>query len=184
MNDGLLLSIKNKVLEQSPQLSYDKAPKDLVEKAELRLGFPIPPILFECYTKIANGGFGPGYGLIGLEGGATSDYGTIVETYHQLKSDQESEGNEWKAGLLPFCGWGCNIFSCVDCNHEDFYVWQFEDFMVSPLNFNIEQFFHMWISDVDILSIEDYDLIVHEMINPFTGKKDFVTRKVRKKKEE
>ena len=41
----------------------------VVEAAENELGFHLPPLLSQLYTQVANGGFGPGYGIFGLEGG-------------------------------------------------------------------------------------------------------------------
>lgn len=41
----------------------------VVEAAEKELGFTLPPLLTQLYTQVANGGFGPGYGIYGLEGG-------------------------------------------------------------------------------------------------------------------
>lgn len=44
------------------------------------LGFPLPPLLRALYTQLANGGFGPMYGLLGLAGGAPGDvYGRLSE---------------------------------------------------------------------------------------------------------
>lgn len=41
----------------------------IVEAAEKTLGFSLPPLLRDLYTQVANGGFGPGYGIFGLDGG-------------------------------------------------------------------------------------------------------------------
>jgi len=41
----------------------------VVATVESRLGFGLPPLLRELYTQVGNGGFGPGYGILGLEGG-------------------------------------------------------------------------------------------------------------------
>jgi hypothetical protein len=43
----------------------------VVEATEKELGFRIPSLLSQMYTEVANGGFGPGYGIYGLEGGYT-----------------------------------------------------------------------------------------------------------------
>jgi len=160
---------------ESP-LSYDVASELLIEKAERSLKLSIPPLLRECYKCVANGGFGPGYGLIGLENGAKSDFGTLVETYEQLKSDQELEGGEWDRTLLPFCDWGCNIFSCVDCADPEYHVYTFRDFSVVKQSYTIEEFFEMWLKGVDILSVDSKSLEESEFINPFTGEKASVTR--------
>jgi hypothetical protein len=41
----------------------------VVKAAENELDFRLPPLLSRLYTQVANGGFGPGYGIFGLEGG-------------------------------------------------------------------------------------------------------------------
>ena len=170
MSEEIAARIRQHALSKPEGLPHAPASTSLVEDAESKLGFKLPPLLQACYGQIGNGGFGPGYGLIGLQGGADSDFGTLVETYQQLKTDQESEENEWQVGLLPFCSWGCNIFSCVDCLNESFPVLKFEDFEVWPQSYDLEQFFGLWIDDVDILSIGDGDEVSIEIINPFTGK--------------
>lgn len=171
MNDAIVSRIREHALSKSEGLPYAPASEGLVKEAESKLGFQLPSLLKACYEQIGNGGFGPGYGLIGLQGGAASDFGLLTETHQQLKSDQESEGNEWQFGLLPFCEWGCNTFSCVDCTTPNFTVYKFEDFDVWPQNYNLEKFFEMWVNDVDILSLDDGEEIEAEITNPFTGEK-------------
>ncbi len=84
---------------------------------EQRLGFRLPSFLAEVYQQVGNGGFGPGYGVIGLAGGFAHDEGKcIVELYesYNVTSPQDPSW-QWPAGLMPICDWGCAIFSCVDC---------------------------------------------------------------------
>jgi len=170
MNEEVLRHIRECALSNSQGLPYPPVSEELIDETESQLGFQIPPLLRACYEQIGNGGFGPGYGLIGLSGGARSDFGSLVETHHQLKSDQESEGNEWQFGLLPFCSWGCIIFSCVDCTSPDFPILTFEDFEVWPQSYDLEKFFSLWLSGVDILSLDEDEVVEVEGINPFTGK--------------
>lgn len=40
-----------------------------IQETEQQLGFPLPPLLRLLYTEIANGGFGPGLGIVGTPGG-------------------------------------------------------------------------------------------------------------------
>jgi hypothetical protein len=69
------------------------------------------------YGRVANGGFGPGYGIIGLIGGSLTDLKKdAVEEYGLRRSGNEwSDGPDWPDALLPICHWGCAIYSCVDC---------------------------------------------------------------------
>lgn len=41
-----------------------------VARAEAALGFALPTTLRAIYLDVANGGFGPGYGVMGVEGGS------------------------------------------------------------------------------------------------------------------
>lgn len=99
---------------------------DVVEIAEKELGFPLPPILREIYLKVANGGIGPGYKILGVNGGQISDEGdSISELYTALgRFDPEDPEWKWPEGLVPFCHWGCAIYSCFDAKKEGYpIVW-------------------------------------------------------------
>jgi len=92
----------------------DPAAIDACEKA---LDFPLPPLLREIYLGVANGGFGPGYGVMGVTGGFTDDQGeTITSLYQSFRQpDPEDTGWQWERTWVPFCHWGCAIYSVVDC---------------------------------------------------------------------
>jgi SMI1 / KNR4 family (SUKH-1) len=92
-----------------------------LDEAEARLGFALPPVVRQLYGTAGNGGFGPGYGLIGLLGGVTSDLDRdAVEEYLAFRApDPEDRGYEWPERLLPILHWGCAIYSCVDCGSDE-----------------------------------------------------------------
>lgn len=48
---------------------FPPATEEQLRQAEDESGFPYPPLLRTLYLTIANGGFGPGYGLKGVAGG-------------------------------------------------------------------------------------------------------------------
>ena len=93
-----------------------------VASDERRLGFNFPPLLKLIYQEIGNGGFGPGYGLIGLTNGVPDDTGkTGPAIYELIRGSSTLEPNwKWPEGLLPVCHWGCAINSCVDCTDPNF----------------------------------------------------------------
>jgi hypothetical protein len=99
-------------------------PADPIDVAidEKRLGFALPPPIRRVYTEIGNGGFGPGYGLIGLTNGVPDDTGqTAPSIYEQFRAADSTEPNwRWPNQLLPICHWGCAIVSCVDCADSNF----------------------------------------------------------------
>ncbi len=155
MIEELVLQIRKKALSVSHSIVLpDTVNETVISEIETMLGFSIPEIMSQCYRVIGNGGFGPGYGLIGLPGGAGSDYGDIVETYHQLRSDQEEMDGNWPSEMLPFVDYRSNIFACVDCESEEHYISIFEDFELWEQEYTLDEFFEMWVKDIDAL---DYD---------------------------
>jgi len=91
---------------------------------EQTLRFKLPPLLKRLYVEVSNGGWGPGYGLLGLTGGAKDDLGqTAVQYYVSLRKRSPSDNNPswcWPTGLLALCHWGCGIYSCIDCMQPAF----------------------------------------------------------------
>lgn len=97
-----------------------KATADLVREAERELGFALPPLLCRAYLEVANGGFGPGYGVMGVRHGFTDDLKhTVVDLYNSYRqTDPEDPSWQWPLGLLPICHWGCIVYSAVDATKE------------------------------------------------------------------
>jgi hypothetical protein len=87
-----------------------------VASAERQLGFALPRLLQRIYVEVGNGGFGPGYGLMGLPGGFTDDLGNSV--VDSVRSFREFTPH-WPRELLPLCHWGCAIYSASDCSQPD-----------------------------------------------------------------
>ncbi|MCA1675988.1 MAG: SMI1/KNR4 family protein [Actinobacteria bacterium] len=86
-----------------------------IDRASAQLGFPFPVDLRTLLVEVANGGFGPGYGLLGVDSGATDDSGANVERAYGLLSAPDPEVPDWvwREGALPCCYWGCQVYSCV-----------------------------------------------------------------------
>jgi len=92
------------------------ANREAVDACEQALGIQLPPLLREIYLNVANGGFGPGYGVIGVEGGFSNGRGTLVELCREFKSlEEEDPAWQWTSTWAPFCNWGCGVYSVVDC---------------------------------------------------------------------
>ena len=105
---------------------------DLASSIE-RLGFRPPDFFVALLQEIGNGGFGPGYGFIGLEGGEVNEQEeTAVDFYCASRTAFPDDPTwHWPEALLPFCGWGCAIYTCLDCSdaemrlvHWDPNVWE------------------------------------------------------------
>jgi hypothetical protein len=128
MDDITVATIRRRLRTKTTDLgnaSYSRlSPGDPVEIAndERRLGFALPPLMKRIYIEIANGGFGPGYGLIGLTNGMPDDTGkTAPDIYVELRGANHDDPKwKWPYGLLPICDWGCAILSCVDCADPNF----------------------------------------------------------------
>ncbi len=86
-----------------------------LDAAEARLGVALPPVLRRLYLEVANGGFGPGSGIIGIRGGWTTDHGRSIEDLYEEMGDSTTENPRWvwPAGLVPFVDHG-GAFGCVD----------------------------------------------------------------------
>lgn len=79
---------------------------DVVDEAEKAIGHSLPPLLRRLYIEVANGGFGPRDGVLGVAG---SEY-----RHHTDVADiSESYDEDWP-GMLRLFDWGCGIWSVVD----------------------------------------------------------------------
>ena len=79
----------------------DRATLDAAEDA---LGFALPPAIRRIYGEVADGGFGPGYGLLPVA--------EVIARYRNLCSGGElPRRRSWPVGLLPLVsrdpGWDC-----------------------------------------------------------------------------
>jgi hypothetical protein len=99
-------------------------------ETERLLGFALPAALRGLYKEVANGGFGPGYGIVGAMGGARDSEGDRIADLYRIDREPrplEESGvardnpawfepfyNEWPRHVLRFVDWGCCIWSCID----------------------------------------------------------------------
>lgn len=103
-------------VEVHPPLSH-KA----IEATEALLGFNLPMLLRRIYAEVADGGFGPAYGLFPIashcpEGG---QHETLVEVLDMLAEGRHPAFGTWPSQLVPLCDWGCANWSCLDCQTEN-----------------------------------------------------------------
>jgi hypothetical protein len=132
--DGHEVVIDHDPDDHPRKTSFASAPatEEQLLATEQALGFALPPLLRTLYTQLANGGFGPGYGLIGALGGFC-EAGDLVENYLfqtkrasliELRDDeqprQQGERLElpetvWPRYLLYLCDWDWAAASCIYC---------------------------------------------------------------------
>ncbi|WP_149180857.1 SMI1/KNR4 family protein [Streptomyces sp. TRM49041] len=93
---------------------------DGIAAAESTLGFPLPPLLASLHTRIADGGFGPDYGLLPLRE-AVARYGA-----QRRGGADGGEDWPWPEGVVPTADLGCAMLACVDFRSEEARVLLFE----------------------------------------------------------
>ncbi|WP_394831272.1 SMI1/KNR4 family protein [Pendulispora rubella] len=136
-----------------------------IDAAERDLGFSIHPDLVELYTKVANGGFGPEYYLLGIgENGHPSDQKrTAEDEYHQFRNpDSESPSWFWPGRVLPIHHWGCAIYTCIDCDSEEGVLYRFDpnavddDWSIAWLveGRTLDQWLRAWLDDEDLFECD------------------------------
>jgi hypothetical protein len=89
------------------------APADpaALSAAEAALGFAFPPFLRRAWGEVADGGFGPGGGLLGVD--------AAVAAYARLRTGEElPRGRSWPDRLLPVVERDPGFYS-VDCSTSE-----------------------------------------------------------------
>jgi len=137
MNDMLIKRLQERVLDRarvtdSPDVVkprvHQPVNRDVLTLAEGRLGFELPTLLRRIYTEVANGGFGPSYGLLGIYGGATNedkrDSTDLYELFREV--DPQDRYWRWPERLLPIGHLGCAMFCCADCSSDAMPIVLFE----------------------------------------------------------
>jgi hypothetical protein len=152
---------------------------DQVTRAEQELGFRLPELLARLYCEVANGGFGPGYGLIGLSEGQLWNGQSIVDVYKEVRSYVASDWN-WPDGLLPICDWGCAILMCVDCKSEDYQIVFSEEGKLTRLPCGLFDCIRLWCSGGRVWNLfeQTFDFEEVTITNPFTKKPTIVKKRV------
>lgn len=135
-----------------------------ISAAELTLGFRMHDLHRRVLAEVANGGFGPGDGLIGLPGGRVDDAGhSIIELCQQLWTDAETAG--LPPGVLVLCTWGDAIWSCIDS--ETGRVLTLNESGLTDTGQSLSSWFMDWISGVSLFG-RMFRYVERRIINPFT----------------
>ncbi len=126
-DDELILALqdKNRTQERSGSGGYNKpwrsvaSPEDLLF-VERKLGLQLPPFLRRVYLEVADGHFGPGYGLFRLSGNLDS---VLSETLDKRELSPET----WHQNLICLCTFGCTFYAALDCGSELGPVYSYEE---------------------------------------------------------
>ena len=79
------------------------ASAEAVAEAEQVIGYRLPRLLRRLYLEVANGGFGPHDGVLGVSGGRVGrGLADIVDVYTALRSDPEQRDPAWLVWLFDW----------------------------------------------------------------------------------
>jgi len=174
-DDDALQMIKKRIAETTLS-ACAPADAEAVARAESAVGFKFPRFYVRLLTEVANGGFGPGYGIIGIPPDGFQDddlNATLTDAYLQGR-DPSAGAYRTPRGLLYLCNWGCGSFSYVDCLTELPRVVTHEA-CENGLEYaetapSLAWWLGEWAQGVDV-GKEMYEVTGYrDGINPFTGK--------------
>jgi hypothetical protein len=145
-----------------PELGPLASPEVVLE-AQRAMGCILHPLHRQLFEEVANGGFGPGYGLVGLPGGTPDSSGrSLVELREILWIDSETP---LPPPVVPLCEWGCGIWSCLDGETDA--VLTIDEYGLKDIGQSFPSWLEDWVSGVCLFS----RMMVYEertFINPFT----------------
>ena len=126
--------------------------------AEEAVGFRFPPFLTRIWTEIANGGFGPGYGIFGIDGGLAEECSgqTTASLYLATVQDggwAEVLGKPWPQKLVLICEWGGDERSAIDCSTPEgklFDLVEGERWKLKRKSMTFSQWMEAWVKGVEL----------------------------------
>lgn len=142
---------------------FPPATDEEITVTEQALGFPLPPLLTRIYREVGNGGFGPGYGLVGVEHGARDDGDTLADLYYGFRQPHAIDPVwNWPERLVPLAHLGCAMYACVDCRRPQGSVVWWEPnprgpgeplgrFLI-PVADSLDAWLWLWLRDADWMS--------------------------------
>jgi hypothetical protein len=122
-----------------------------VSTAEAVIETRLPSLLRRLYLEVANGGFGPSGGVLGVDelgplvsGAAVS----IVEAYQRFRSLPDFPP---PVGMVPLLDWGCALWSLVDCRGPvaRMWGWDYDSDPTAPLfpdQLTLAEWFEAWLN--------------------------------------
>lgn len=170
MNEDELIRVLRKRFGSAVAAASD------VSRAEDALGFKLPRFYKRLLTEVANGGFGPGQGIVGLppDGHLDDDIGELVVRDYldgRAGSDPKLRTPE---GILVLCSWGCGIISHVDAFSPDEMVVTSE-LLGDEVRYvrtaeSLRKWLESWNAGADLQATMFEVVAYREGINPFTKK--------------
>lgn len=173
-DDALLEALRRRAIldasssNESARHAKDYPPADLdeLETAEKVLGFRLPAFLRRVYLEVADGGFGPAYGVYPVREARAGHEETLVAARNKLAADPE-----WPQLLLPICDWGCASWSCLDCRTDDGSVVTLAGVDgFRETGHDLRSWFRAWLAGADLWNEMFTPGPMMSVINPFTRK--------------
>ena len=154
------------------------ADRSVIVQAERRLGFGVPRPYVDILTRIGNGGFGPGGGLLGLPPAGYMDPDAPVDPVQFYLEGRACDDARLRTptGLLLLCCWGAGpsgltTFSYVDALTEGFPVVtdetledRVEYYVVAP---SLVEWLGLWVAGADVEASMYETVGQRELRNPF-----------------
>jgi hypothetical protein len=148
----------------------DLASSDACDLAEQELSVVLPPLLRRLFTEVANGGFGPGYGILGVEGGHCDDQGRdLVNAQRFVAAMSRAFKVEWLPTVVPICQWGAGIWSCIECKSDCGTIVTLDESGLTFTRHTLNSWLDDWCNDISIWNTM-FEFKERDIRNPFTGK--------------
>ena len=122
------LAVAGQATDLSDREPYPPTAPEHIAAAEAILGFRLPPILVRLYLEVGNGGFGPAYGLAGVDGcGADEGRNDLVALFQGQRSASWQEAfPRWPERILRIAYFGCGMHAAIDRGQVGDPVYLFE----------------------------------------------------------
>lgn len=158
---------------------FPPATEEQLSLSEEAMGFPYPPVLRMLYSQLANGGFGPAYGLVGAFCGyADSLHKEKQHTYLlqesvvssafpkgtdflDLEQYEKQHGTPkklyldtslWPKHLIFLCDWGCGFFSFLHAKTGHVYYFG-EDYLFYQAG-SLEEWLERWLQGENLEAVD------------------------------
>lgn len=158
---------------------FPLATEEQLRLSEEAMGFPYPPVLRTLYLQVANGGFGPAYGLDGAFGGysdakhkeeeheyilqesivypSSSEEITLIDLdqYKQPGGNRKKiyiDPGTWPKHLIDLCEWGCGYFSLLHAPTGRVYYFG-EDYLFHQAD-SLEEWLERWLNGENLEHID------------------------------
>lgn len=157
---------------------FPPATEEQLRLSEMAMGFSYPPLLRSLYSQVANGGFGPAYGLVGAFGGYTDalykekDHTYLLQEsvvsptswegadFIDLEQIEKREGIQKKMYLdsyaqptyfISICNWGCGYTSFLHAKTGRVY-YVGENYLYYQAS-SLEEWLERWLRGEDLEAV-------------------------------